>query len=432
MAQYNDNDATQFVQDSQYSAPQAPIVMKQDAPEAAEPPKKSSKGAFAAGAAAGVLIGALGGMIMTPTANAADTSNLGDQSLFGEDGDQNADGANANGLSDALNLGEGGIVNNGTINIYTNGEQPVDTHHHHHTHSDTVDVLRTIHHYHQPTIHEVVDTHIHVAHVHHHDISFGDAFAMARAEVGPGGVFEWHGNVYSTYTAEEWNSLTPQERTDFNNHFAWNQINNVHSDTNPIDLYVAGHIHDDMSFSEAFAAARAEVGSGGVFEWHGHLYNTYTSSEWNSMSLQERHDFTNLAMGHHHDGTSVYSDDVLLAEEPVFDDVEIEVLGVDYDPTIDADYAALSVDGDEVLLVDVDDYNDGYDVMVTGDEDHIEIYDISDTGITADDVLAYEDYSSSEEVYDDYSTNSDLTFDEYSSNDDVNYDDFGSSDLYEA
>lgn len=43
------------------------------------------------------------------------------------------------------------------------------------------------------------------------DMSFGEAFAAAREDLGPGETFEWHGNVYSTYTAEEWNAAHPSE-----------------------------------------------------------------------------------------------------------------------------------------------------------------------------------------------------------------------------
>ena len=50
-------------------------------------------------------------------------------------------------------------------------------------------------------------------------------------------------------------------------------------------------VNDDMSFGEAFAAARAEVGPGGVFHWHGGIYNTYTAAEWNAMSTDQKHDF---------------------------------------------------------------------------------------------------------------------------------------------
>ncbi|MBO6255833.1 MAG: hypothetical protein J6O49_19705 [Bacteroidaceae bacterium] len=49
----------------------------------------------------------------------------------------------------------------------------------------------------------------------HNDMSFGEAFAAARAEVGPGGVFIWHGGIYNTYTADEWNAMTPQQKNDF-------------------------------------------------------------------------------------------------------------------------------------------------------------------------------------------------------------------------
>lgn len=55
---------------------------------------------------------------------------------------------------------------------------------------------------------------LHVAEVDQ-DLSFADAFADAREQVGEGGVFHWHGNVYSTFTAEEWDSLTPFERDAF-------------------------------------------------------------------------------------------------------------------------------------------------------------------------------------------------------------------------
>lgn len=36
---------------------------------------------------------------------------------------------------------------------------------------------------------------------------------------------------------------------------------------------------DTMSFSDAFAAAREEMGAGGLFEWHGQTYNTFRADE---------------------------------------------------------------------------------------------------------------------------------------------------------
>lgn len=49
----------------------------------------------------------------------------------------------------------------------------------------------------------------------HNEMSFGDAFEAARAEVGPGSVFIWHGGIYNTYTADEWNAMTSQQKDDF-------------------------------------------------------------------------------------------------------------------------------------------------------------------------------------------------------------------------
>jgi len=44
------------------------------------------------------------------------------------------------------------------------------------------------------------------------------------------------------------------------------------------------HVSDSMSFDQAFATARAEVGPGGVFAWHGGIYGTYYETEWDAMS----------------------------------------------------------------------------------------------------------------------------------------------------
>ena len=53
-------------------------------------------------------------------------------------------------------------------------------------------------------------------------------------------------------------------------------------------------VSDEMSFGEAFAAAREEVGAGGVFEWKGKLYNTYIEEEWDAMSASDKAEFAEL------------------------------------------------------------------------------------------------------------------------------------------
>lgn len=47
-------------------------------------------------------------------------------------------------------------------------------------------------------------------------------------------------------------------------------------------------VDDSMSFSQAFEAARAQVGAGGVFTWHGNIFNTYTADEWKAMSNEDK------------------------------------------------------------------------------------------------------------------------------------------------
>lgn len=54
---------------------------------------------------------------------------------------------------------------------------------------------------------------------------------------------------------------------------------------------VATGVNDSMSFSEAFAAARQEVGPGGIFQWHGHSYGTYYANEWNAMSADDQEQY---------------------------------------------------------------------------------------------------------------------------------------------
>ena len=47
------------------------------------------------------------------------------------------------------------------------------------------------------------------------NLSFAKAFEAARAEVGPGGVFTWRGNIYNTYTADEWRAMSHNEQQQF-------------------------------------------------------------------------------------------------------------------------------------------------------------------------------------------------------------------------
>ena len=69
------------------------------------------------------------------------------------------------------------------------------------------------------------------------------------------------------------------------------QGENATEEDNSVESLKTTVSSDDQSFSEAFNTARAELGPGGVFSWHGNLYNTYTAEEWNAMSNDDKNAF---------------------------------------------------------------------------------------------------------------------------------------------
>ncbi|MBP3374377.1 MAG: hypothetical protein J6L60_07610 [Bacteroidaceae bacterium] len=297
------------------------------------------------------------------------------------------------------------------------------------------------------------------------EMSFSQAFATARAEVGAGGAFEWKGNVYSTYTAEEWNGMSAEEKNEYNTHFNWeshgmttaqtpeastspiveplaeeshiseasntesqiaevespeNTANEIETDfdlalglsailgvddllldensivTNqevpavPIQVANGGHptwsdgkieiatnVTDEMSFSQAFSVARAEVGAGGAFEWRGKVYNTFFAEEWKGMSSTERSEY----MAHFNwsqqgeTQSSVSSsvqqaDSTEVSDQPIVEvDVqetnpEVEILGVVHDSETGANLGLMTDGEQDFLFVDVDD-NGEFDVVVS-------------------------------------------------------------------
>lgn len=180
-------------------------------------------------------------------------------------------------------------------------------------------------------------------------------------------------------------------------------------------------VSDDMSFSEAFAAARQEVGPGGVFEWHGGVYGTYYANEWNDMTPEQRAEFgSRVSYGtsgtenhetvehvteeshntaeHHHEAAAATA----TTEEPEVINVEhenthiedeVQIVGIS-DETMDdgsmVTIGQLEINGQEVYVVDVD-HNGTFDIMgadINGDGiiSENEIYDIQDQGLQVDDM----------------------------------------------
>lgn len=179
-------------------------------------------------------------------------------------------------------------------------------------------------------------------------------------------------------------------------------------------------VDDDASFAKAFADARAQVGPGGAFEWRGHVYSTYYEEEWNNMSAAERAEYqskidyqamagdtaeakpaSNVTTNETAETNPVVEtateESVMAANAEMVDEQPqqggIKVLGVEavVDPQGNPmTIAGIEIDGDQALLVDVD--NNGMMDVIMVDENHDgqisenEIYDASDAGISTADL----------------------------------------------
>lgn len=194
-------------------------------------------------------------------------------------------------------------------------------------------------------------------------------------------------------------------------------------------------VDDNASFAEAFADARAQVGPGGAFEWRGHVYNTYYAEEWNNMSAEERAeyqskiDYATIAGDTNNNVVEetpyVEQNSMASNTEMVDNDTEsdsVKVLGVE---AVEDEYgnqmtiAAIEVEGEQALLVDVD--NDGTMDALIVDENYDnqidpnnEIFDIEDCNIETNDLMQMsmeqnEVYYASNDVMPDYMNDADVS-----------------------
>lgn len=213
---------------------------------------------------------------------------------------------------------------------------------------------------------EWVDDQIQVATSVNDDMSFGEAFAAARAEVGPGGCFEWHGNLYGTYTADEWNNMTAEQRAEYGDHFSWNHIDHTHSS-------VAQHSTTAHSTDTA-------------------QDNTATTADDDIEVVSVNHN--NNANDIAQSGNHAEVVDATPVEGPA-GDAEIEILGVVHDDETGSNIGSMMVDNQEVILIDVDgdlafDYM-ASDLNHNGEVDEGELADIQGQNLTVNDLGGFAD-----------------------------------------
>lgn len=209
------------------------------------------------------------------------------------------------------------------------------------------------------------------------DMSYAEAFTAAREEVGAGGVFTWHGNVYGTYYQTEWDNMSDAERAEFNGHFDWDkldnnehdQASNGHETNNNDDAEVVAHVDHSSSHHDTHS-------SGDASHHAAHAAPTHHDSD--------DVDVVNVNGGgsEHHGQGSVTHDNV--------DPGDVEILGVTHDDESGMNIAAVRVDGNDAVLVDVDNDN-VFDVLATdanhdGQLQENEMVDISSEHLTTQDL----------------------------------------------
>lgn len=143
----------------------------------------------------------------------------------------------------------------------------------------------------------------------------------------------------------------------------------------------SGTISDDMSFSEAFSAAREELGAGGVFVWQGQYYNTFYAEELDDnnqplvdYSTTEYHGLPEIDFNEDASGSG-QDEGIEHADNPTGSDFEPHVLAadLDVDGNVDAVFIDLNQDGSaDIIYTDIN-----QDGLITDDE-YIIIHDPAD------------------------------------------------------
>lgn len=207
---------------------------------------------------------------------------------------------------------------------------------------------------------------VNVAHNVNDEMSFGEAFSAARQEVGPGGAFEWHGAVYGTYTQDEWNNMTPQEKQEYADNFDWSKFESDNSD-------VASHSEQALA-TQQNVEGDVEV----VSVEHNTNSNEVDDDDVEIIHSEKPEDMqTNIAHAENAD---------------VVDSDEVEILGVSHDDASGANIGLVNVNGQNVAFIDVDNDNvfdyAASDVNSDGNLQEGEVVDISNQNISMSDFEA--------------------------------------------
>lgn len=203
------------------------------------------------------------------------------------------------------------------------------------------------------------DGEVPVAHGVNDDMSFTEAFNTARTEVGPGGAFEWHGNIYHTYNKTEWDNMSAEDKEAFGQHFSWTGSTTAQNDeVEVVDVHTtdhtAGHATAQTETAQAQPASQGPQGD-----------------EPNYIT-----------------GNQGPQPQPVASNEPhtVSEESEVQILGVSHDDETGYTFAQLSVDNHDAIMVDINGDHE-FDVLAVdfndnGKLDDNEYADISGGHIT--------------------------------------------------
>ena len=145
-------------------------------------------------------------------------------------------------------------------------------------------------------------------------------------------------------------------------------------------------VSDGMSFSEAFATARAEVGPGGAFVWHGRVYGTFRADdpEWIEMTPEQRAEYADYVVSQVHAAPYTPSEDEPEIIEIPDDEVSVEEVTEELDDE-DADVHIVGVEipdteepAEQPVAEDEEDGNDAVFADTDGDGE-VDLVLIDDT-----------------------------------------------------
>lgn len=212
------------------------------------------------------------------------------------------------------------------------------------------------------------DGEVPVAHGVNDDMSFTEAFNTARTEVGPGGAFEWHGNIYHTYNKAEWDNMSDDDKAAFGQHFSWTGSATAQNDE--VEVVNAHTAHHTTGHTAGHATAQTETAQ-------------TETVQAQPVAQGPQGDEPNYITGNQgpHPQPVASNEPHTVSEES-----EVQILGVSHDDETGYTFAQLSVDNHDAIMVDINGDHE-FDVLAVdfndnGKLDDNEYADISGGHIT--------------------------------------------------